>query len=381
MASRQKGSKGKANQEPKRLPEHDIKKSEGQLEPAEAADAYKRAVASPPPPLNPQDLMALQRSVGNLAVQRLLDERQQRPALEGSHFVPGVQRVGEDRPTWRTARRGETYHRYKSGWYDRDLATSLEREVTPSVVSNFRTIISSSEVSRMLLRFGSGLEIVLHVVQQIHVVNPLTGNLDRTEHRGEALRAGQLSRAPSNEVHIAVRESIAAQPGALRRTLTHELFHTAVAAPGAGPSAGGRRPRGALAFHPRDLMGQVVNTRRGLARRLAWPAAWDHPYRFGWFHHPVLNVDLHIDDEPTFHRHVRQAVGTAANAAHRRLFTELIRIKSGRLYESAPPGACFENPEEDMADSFQLYMNNREHLRSTFPMRYRLLHAYFYTGR
>lgn len=379
MASNQKRSEDKASKKPKRLPEQGIKESQGQMEPAELVEAYERVVASPPPPLNPEDVLALQRSVGNLAVQRLLQERQQGPALESNRPIPDVQRVDGDSPTWRTARQEETYHRYKTGWLDRQEAQRLERPVSQTVIFNFRMIISSSEVSRMLLRFGSGMEIVLHVVQQIQVVNPATGNPMETEHRGEALRPGALSRAPSNEVHIAIRESVAAEPSGLRQTLTHELFHTAVAGP--GTSARGRGARGALSFHPRELRGQLVDTQSGLASRLGWPAGWDHPYRFGWFHHPVLDVDVHLDDEPSFHRHVRLPAGTTADSGHRRLFQELIRIKSAHLYERAPPGAFRENPEEDLADSFEMYMNRREQLQSRFPMRYQLLDAYFHTGR
>ena len=88
-----------------------------------------------------------------------------------------------------------------------------------------------------------------------------------------------------------------------------------------------------------------------------------------------------MDNEPSFHPRVRQAVATTTDPAHRRLFQELIRIKSSHLYESAPPGAFQENPEEDLADSFEMYMNRPEQLRSRFPMRYQLLQAYFNTGR
>ena len=90
---------------------------------------------------------------------------------------------------------------------------------------------------------------------------------------------------------------------------------------------------------------------------------------------------MHMDNEPSFHPRVRQAVATTTDPAHRRLFQELIRIKSSDRYESAPPGAFQENPEEDLADSFEMYMNRPEQLRSRFPMRYQLLQAYFHTGR
>ncbi len=381
MASKQKGSEGKTSQESKRPPKQGLQESQGQLETAEAVEAYQRAVASPPPPLNPEDVLALQRNVGNQAVQRLLHDRQQGPNLESGQPVPDVQRVDGDSPTWRIARPGETYHGYKTGWLDREVAERLERTVPGPTIFNFRMIVSSPEISRMLLQFGSGLEIVLHVVEQIQVVNPETGNPIETDHRGEALRASPLSRAPSNEVHIAVRESIAGDPGEFRQTITHELFHTAFAGPGTGPATRGIGRRSGLPFHPRDLVGQLVNTESGLSSQLGWPAEWDHPYRFGWFYHPVLEINLHLDNEPSFHPNVRQAAGTTTNPAHRRLFQELIRIKSGRLYEPAPPGAFLENPEEDLADSFEMYMNDREGLRSRFPMRSRLLQTYFYTGR
>ncbi len=87
---------------PQLLPNRDVQGQTPLHEEASAAAAVGRARSAPPSGLRPPDILALQRTVGNQAVQRMVAERTrpgavQRHVAEGDHTMghEGFQKIGQ----------------------------------------------------------------------------------------------------------------------------------------------------------------------------------------------------------------------------------------------------------------------------------------------
>jgi len=330
---------------------------------------------------------------GNRHLQRVVTSLNGLPHIQRSDPEEGQS------ATWRMARPGETYHGLKAGWPplrteairaehgatlgDTSSPTAEDLEQPASSVpaesfSMMRTLIGSPEISRMLLAFGSGMEIVVHVVSQIHDVAQPGETAVRTQHRGETLRPGEASRAPASEIHVALTQPVVESRGQLRTTFSHELLHATVAIPSAGWEPRGRGSRRGLPAHPRELVDMLVHPQRGLAGQLGWPSDWDPAYRFGWYEDPTNGVPRHLDNEVTFHSGVSALLEESSTSPRIRQRCERLQsVRQGHQYESG--FRTDENPEEDLAESFERYMTAREELRDSHPYRFALLDRYFHS--
>jgi hypothetical protein len=276
-------------------------------------------------------------------------------------------------PSVRMARSGEYYHSLRPGWPDPQAARSVERpasSVSTETYRGLRLVLVHEAVDRLLRAFGSGMEIVIHVVSAIQTIGEVGQVLSRPNTRGQTLAATHGSTAPANEIHIAITESVARSPADLRVTFSHELFHGAVASPSQRQAPRGRSRRRGFPVHPRELMDILVHPEREYGGR---------PYEFGWFEHPASGIaPMHLNDEYRWGRYVRIPGQAAPDSAIGRLYRELLAVKTQERHERGY--RVEQGREEDLAECFERYATDRESLRRERPRRYRLLEWYFYPG-
>ena len=120
----------------------------------------------------------------------------------------------------------------------------------------------------------------------------------------------------------------------------------------------------------------LVHPQRGLAGSLGWPEDWDPAYRFGWYEDPVRRTPRHFDNGVTWELGIRPLLrdpGTSPRV--RRQCEHLQSVKQAHQYESG--FRTDENPEEDVAETFERYMTARPALRNSHPYRFALLDRYF----
>ena len=259
-----------------------------------------------------------------------------------------------------------------------------------------REVMVGPEIVQM--RQLGGIEIVFHYVNEI--CNIQGSRVVTTRALGQTLRNREEPQIPRDQVHIAITAAVGSPEG-FRRKVLHELFHGFISAPmpRARQLPRGRvmSPRRGLPLHPKDLEDALCYPQDGLARMLHWPSTWNHPYRFGWFEHPVSHNWRNLDnpilqnsrgwrqDSETYswihetdynNEFLEGCANTHSMDSVRNTCRELLRIKRERLYE--PGFRVMESPEEDLAESFESYLGFHR-LFQYHPMRNELLSLYLHT--
>lgn len=263
---------------------------------------------------------------------------------------------------------GEAYHLYKDR--DRSESLRLERLLTNSERGEMGSAIQDSEIQLMLNQIEqlrpNGVTVV-HRVERI-----LPGELN-----GQTLRPRDSPRLSDNRIDVAIADSGASR---FQSVLWHELFH---------------------AFHDVLLTfesRQPRSYRRGrnplrlpfahdLVEALMWPSMnrlaravrANQPYQFGWFENPESHVWLNLRNPRALGELERSSSNTRISQATRNGCEQLLRtlrpIVTGGGYEQG--FRYLENPEEDMAESFERYQEDATAMSQSHPLRYALLSQYF----
>jgi hypothetical protein len=289
---------------------------------------------------------------------------------------------------WRLARSGEYFHTLKSGWDDTNHAQQLERTFPDNRYFLIREVMVEPDILKM--RQLGGIEIIFHYVN--HIENVQGSRVLRSSACGQTLRNREEPRVPRDQVHIAITPENSPElekldsPERFRRILLHELFHGFIATPiprsRQSPEGRVSSPGRGSPLHPTDLVNALYYPQHGLARMLHWPSTWNHSYRFGWFEHPVSHIWRNLDNPILYNRLNRESLEECINTTSidsvRNTCSELLRIKRERLYERGL--RVSENPEEDMAESFELYLGS-ERFFASHPRRSELLSLYLHTER
>ncbi len=241
---------------------------------------------------------------------------------------------------------------YQEGRSDPDIVEHGEdnaMEFSDEEMGWIVEVFSHSVIQMLYFAYGDCPQVVLHRLQQIHGPRSVRGEARRDAPRIALDDESRRVSAASRRVGVRTDEL------SFKHTLIHELIHFFV-----------RRVRASGGNTGRVIPSQV---RDWLKHPEQCGIGTFPPYAFGWFH-VGGDVYVHLANTGDLET-IRQADPAVYE-----------RVQAARTggFERAPSGRAMHNPDEDIAETLALYINDqatRSTLQSNCPQRFQLMNAYY----